>query len=155
MRRLILLSLLCAVPTLGRAQAQVDVDKHFDLLRADIRAQKVQIITQAMAFSVEEAAAFWPVYEKYQVEAKIVGDQRVALIKDYAANYDTMDDLKAKEMIERSFAIDEQRIALLKKYVPDFMKVLTAKRTARFLQVETQLNRMIDIQIASEIPLVK
>jgi len=78
----------------------------------------------------------------------------LALIKDYAEHFDSLDDAKARELTEKAINLETQRIDVLKKYVPQFGKVLSAKRVARFVQIETQINRLIDVQLASEIPLV-
>jgi hypothetical protein len=43
---------------------------------------------------------------------------------------------------------------LTKKYKDEMLKVLPAKTVARFLQVESRLNKLVDLTIASEIPLV-
>ena len=45
-----------------------------------------------------------------------MGDQKLAIIQDYAKNFMTMDDAKADELAQRVMALDEQRTALRKKY---------------------------------------
>jgi len=52
-----------------------------------------------MAFTDQESAAFWPIYRDYARDQQIIGDDRVQLIKDYAKNYDNVDDAKAKGMV--------------------------------------------------------
>jgi len=155
MKKLLGVLLFFLVGGFAFAQTATDTDKYVELMRADVRAQKVQILTKAMEFSVEESAAFWPVYDKYQQEFNKLGDQKVALIKDYAANFENLEDSKARELAERALGLEEMRVSLLKKYYPEFGKVLSGKKVARFLQVENQINRLIDLQIASGIPLVQ
>ncbi|HET6267400.1 MAG TPA: hypothetical protein VFG11_06745 [Acidobacteriota bacterium] len=158
MKKLLVL-LLIAAPLLAFGQTQTaptqeQIDKAMELTRSDVASQKVQVITKAMAFTPEESAKFWPVYNQYQEELKKIGDQRWTLIKDYADHYSTMDDKKAAQLTDQALDLEAQRVQLMKKYVPEFQKVLTPRRTARFIQVENQLNRLIDIQLASEIPLM-
>ena len=155
MKKVILALMLCAISGLVYAQTAEKADKYVELLRSDLQAEKVQLITNNMQFSVEESAAFWPVYNKYQADLKKIGDQRIALIKDYAEHYDVMTDVKAAELTGKALDLEAQRIDLIKKYVPEFSKVLTAKRVARFVQVENQINSLIDVQLAAGIPLVK
>lgn len=59
-------------------------EAYIELLRSDIRAKKVAIITEVMQFADAQARAFWPVYREYDLELSKIGDARVELIKDYA-----------------------------------------------------------------------
>jgi len=43
---------------------------------------------------------------------------------------------------------------LRQSYWPKFMKALGAKRAAKFYQVDNRLTMMVNIQLASEIPLI-
>jgi vacuolar-type H+-ATPase subunit D/Vma8 len=77
------------------------------------------------------------------------------LIKDYAQNYDNLTNEKAKELAREVFAIEKRRTKLKKKYFKRFEKALSAVIAAKFIQVENQINLLIDLQIASELPLIK
>ena len=57
------------------------------MLRADLRAQRKQIVAQNMNLTADEATKFWPIFEQYRKEAVKPNDERWAVIKDYAANY--------------------------------------------------------------------
>jgi hypothetical protein len=145
----------CAAQTASSANAKpADVDKLIELVRKDVRAEKSDIIAKTMALDAAQAASFWPVYKAYEAERQALGDQRLAVIVDLAEHFDTLNDAKAKGLLERSFAIEDQRLALEKKYKDDFLKVLPAKTVARFFQVESRLNNLINLKISSEIPLV-
>ena len=91
-------------------------ETYVELLRSDIRTQKVAIITEVMDFTDTQREAFWPVYREYEVELSKVGDARLALIKDYAKNFDEMTDVKAGKLIKSWFKLQEERTALKKKW---------------------------------------
>ena len=124
------------------------------MLRTDLTAQKASIIVSNMHFTEAETEAFWPVYRKYNKELDKVGDAKVAVIKDYAAHLDSIDDKKAKELTAKALKVEEQRLHVIKKYIGEFGKVLSAKQVARFFQLEMQMQRMVDLQVAAELPLV-
>jgi len=65
-----------------------------------------------------------------------LGDQKLAVIQDYAKNFMTMDDAKADELAQRVMALDEPRTALRKKYYEAMKKVLPTLLVVRFLQLE-------------------
>jgi len=126
-----------------------------ELMRSDLRTQKKAIITQAMHLSEEQADKFWPVYSEYEAGLTKLNDQRVQLIQDYAASYNSMTDKSAKDLIARSFKLQEARTSLLKKYVSKMGKAVDVKSAARWAQVEHAVDSAIDLQIASELPLLQ
>ena len=130
------------------------VDAYIELLKSDIRTQKVAVITEAMQFTDEESSAFWPVYRKYELELSEIMDDRIELIKDFFQNYDNLTDEKARELAKKVFALEKRRTKLKKKYFKRFEKALSATIAAKFIQVENQINLLIDLQIASELPLI-
>ena len=150
---LVLLSgFVCAQTADGSAKPLTDSD--IQLMRSDIQAGKNQIITATMQFSDAESKAFWPVYRDFARDQQVIGDERVQLIKDYAANYDSMDDSKAKDMVQRMINVEDKTLNLREDYWPKFMKALGAKRAAKFYQVDSRLSLLINLQLTSAIPLI-
>jgi len=159
MKKLLVVLLLLAPTAVssetGMSTPDAQLDAYVALLRTDLKAQRAAVIVSNMHFSDAETEAFWPVYNKYQKEQSKVGDEKVALIKDYVAHLDQLDNKKAKELTAKALAVEEQRLQIIKKYIGEFGKVLPAKQVARFFQLELQMQRMIDLQIAAELPLVQ
>jgi hypothetical protein len=107
-----------------------------------------------MNLTADEATKFWPIFDQYRQEAIKINDDRWALIKDYAANYNTMTDEQAQAYIKRSNAIDEQLMALRMKYVPLFEKVISPRKTALWFQIDRRIDLLINLQLSSSIPMV-
>jgi len=130
-------------------------DSDIQLMRSNIQADKNQIIADTMQFTDAESTAFWPIYRTYANDQQVIGDQRVQLIKDYALHYDSMDDAKAKDMVQRMINIEDESLNLREDYWPAFMKALGAKRAAKFYQVDNRLSLIINVQLSSSIPLIQ
>jgi hypothetical protein len=130
-------------------------DKDVQLLRQDIRSSKKQLVAANLTLTDAEATKFWPVYDQYAAEMAKLGDQKYALIKEYAQNFGTLTDAQAHSLIDRSLAVDEAIAKLRIKYVPIVGKVLPGTKTATFFQIDRRLGGLIDLQIASLIPLVQ
>ena len=129
------------------------VDSYIESIRADTRADKVAIITDAMQFNDQESKIFWPVYRKYEADLMKVNDQRVALIKSYADKFTTMTDADAKAMIEQSLDFESRRTDVKRKCAKELQKAgLSSLTVAKFIQLEHRLDLLIDVQIASELP---
>jgi hypothetical protein len=148
-------SLVSAQGQENQQQGNQQLDLYITMLRTDLTAQKAAIIVSNMHLTEAETEAFWPVYRKYNKELDKVGDAKVAVIKDYATHLDSIDDKKAKELTAKALKVEEQRLQVIKKYIGEFSKVLSAKQIARFFQLELQMQRMVDLQVAAELPLVE
>lgn len=130
--------------------ANANIDSYIESLRADLRADKVAIITTAMKFTDQESKVFWPVYRKYEADTTKVNDIRVNALKMYADKYMTMTDAEAKSLIDQSVNYQTQRAELRKKYAKEFQKAgLSAMTTAKFLQLEYRLDLLADLNIAA------
>ena len=137
------------------AQASNNVsDRDIEMLRADLRSQRKQITAENMTLTADEATKFWPIFDQYRREAIKANDERWAVIKNYAANYDTMTDAQAQDYIKRANTVDEQLLALRMKYVPLFEKVISAKKTALCYQIDRRIDLLINLQLSSVIPMV-
>ena len=148
MKKLLFVALLLVAST---AFAQ---DGYIELLRSDIRTEKIAIVTDVMQLSGEQSEQFWKVYKEYDHEMSKVNDLRIALIKDYAEHYEKMTDEKALEIIAKSSEFQDKRMDLRKKYFQEFLEVLPATKAARFMQLDHQISLLIDLQIAAELPLI-
>jgi Spy/CpxP family protein refolding chaperone len=129
-------------------------DQDIEMLRSDLRAQRKEITAQNMGLTADEATKFWPIFDQYRQEAIKSNDERWALIKEYAANYNTMTDAQAQDYIKRSTAIDQQLLALRMKYVPAFEKVISPKKTALWYQIDRRIDLLINLQLSTQIPMV-
>ncbi|MGB7751636.1 MAG: hypothetical protein WCF88_08795 [Candidatus Acidiferrales bacterium] len=138
----------------GTATQKKNVQAYIDLMRTNVRDQKAEIMGSVMELNAADAAKFWPIYSEYDVELAKVNDLRVANIKEYADNYSQMTDAKADELIQNAVSYRKQRAELLAKYYGRMKEALGAVEAARFAQIEDQLLLIIDLQIASSLPIV-
>jgi hypothetical protein len=138
----------------GDDAKQKNIQEYVNLLRADVRKEKTSIMGAVLELSPEEAAKFWPIYNQYDSELTKLNDLRVANIQEYARNYDQMTDSKADELIRNAFDYRKQRSELLSKYYGRVKESLGSVQAARFVQIEDQLLMIIDLQIASDLPVV-
>ena len=126
-----------------------------ELLRSDVRKETTAIITNNMNFSAEEAAAFWPVYKRYQDEIAKIGDKRLQMIKEYATSVDSLTDEQADQMATDWFNIQRSRIELLNNLYSNVSEALTPLKAMKVTQLESRFDLIIDMQIANELPMVE
>lgn len=134
---------------------QIASDQDIDLMRHDLRDKKQEIIARNLPLSEAEAEKFWPIYEHYTNDLKHINDEKYDLLRNYAQSFGNISNHDALIYIRRSLEIDQEVQALRSKYVPVVSQVLTGKGTAAFFQLDRRIGMMMDIQLASQIPLVE
>ena len=140
----------------------VDADSHdkninayIEALRHDVRNSKAQIMGAVMQLDSDEATKFWPVYKQFEGELTKIGDQVKTLVDDYVTNYTKMTPAIADGLATKLLTLESQRNQLKRKYYEKMKAATDAITAMRFLQVENQLERLIDLQIASQLPVIQ
>ena len=132
----------------------VEVEKDLALLRRDIRAEKKQIIAANLTLTENEAVKFWPVYDQFVAEMTKNNDEFYGLIKDYAANQKTITDAQASSMIKRWADIQLHIAQTRQKFIPLVEKTIPGRKAALFFQIDRRLWALLDLQVASQVPLL-
>lgn len=125
------------------------------LARADLKAEKTLIIAQNINFTADEAAEFWPLHSEYTVALNRLLDERLVILGDYVATYESMTDRQATDLAKRVFDLENKRVKLKRTWFKKFSKVVPAKKAAQFFQIENQLNAALDLQLAAALPLIR
>ena len=131
------------------------LDSDIQVLRSNIRADKTKLVSVNMKLTDAEAKVFWPVYQDYETDLAKLNDKKVELIKEYADTYDQMTDAEAKSLTERNLALEKQKLGLKELYFSRLTKVVSPKTAARFLQVDNRIDLLLNVQLASAIPMVE
>ena len=126
-----------------------------ELARSDLKTEKAVVLAQNLPLTEPEGAEFWPIQSEYETELTKLGDERLAIIREYAAHYDEMSDSDAKRLVKKQFALEQKKIDLQSKYFKKFSKVIPPKKAARFFQIERQINSAVDLRVAASLPLIK
>jgi len=148
-KTILLTLMLLVAPVLALA------DEALDLKKKIMFDQKRLVVMENMEFTEEEAAAFWPVYDKHQEELFQVNQRGAKLILAYASVFQTLTDEQAVKLVDEYYDIQDERIAVMKKMAVDVGKVLPGKKAFRYLQVEAKLSAIGRYELAKEIPLAR
>lgn len=131
------------------------MDDYLEVARDVLNTEKKAIIAEVMELNDAESAPFWEMYNEYNAELYKVYTKRVNIIKDFAANYETMTDEKADELWTSSMAYQSELLKLNKSYYKKFKKILPAGKAALYFQTENKIAAMINAELADGIPLIE
>ena len=151
MKFIVVLTLLLGFATFLWAQTYSEAE----MTKSLIENEKETIITEAMDFSETESQAFWPLYKDYKVELEEVFNRKVNLLYNYADNYGHITDENAIEMINELLDIQDKENKIRKAYLKRYLKILPARKVARFYQLENKMAAVINYDLAEIIPRVE
>jgi Spy/CpxP family protein refolding chaperone len=135
--------------------AEQQDDATVQQMREEHRSQRRKIVAANLPLTETEATKFWPLYDRYRNEMGTkIYDVRYALIKEYAQNYANMTEDQADTFITRWLSLDSDNAQIEERYVPEFEKVISRKKTAMFFQVDHRVTMMFDLKLVELIPLV-
>ncbi len=141
--------------TAATSSHDLNIQAYTQLLRSDLRKSRTQIMAQVMQLDAEQATAFWPIYKQFESDFKKIGDRGVSLVQTYTNNYDQMTNEVADRLATEALTIEQQRTDLKRQYYEKFKKALDPITAARFIQVENQLENLLSLQIASQLPVMQ
>jgi hypothetical protein len=147
---------IAAVLLLAGVSASVFADMNAQMAtdRAALQANKRALIMRAMALDDKSSSTFWPLYDQYQKAKQAINDKSLALIQDYAKNYQSMTDEKALEITNRWVAIQGELAKTREDFLKKFTAALPGRTVARFFQADNKLDTFVYADIAQQIPLI-
>jgi len=137
------------------ASAQDKPADNMEIVKEKIKSDKKLLVATNMQLTESEATAFWPIYESYQAELGKLRDREIKLIEKFAASYETMSDDVAKKLLDDSLSIDSDHQKLRQSYLAKFRGVLPDAKVARYYQIESKIDAVLEYELAKRIPLVR
>jgi len=142
-------------PTPAPAAAK-SADSNMQILLDKIKADKKLLVAANMNLTDVEGKAFWPIYDSYQKDLKVLNDRLKAAILAYADAYskNTLTDAQATQLTGEVLKIDQDEVAMRQKYATTLGPILSGKKASRYLQIENKIRAALRMEMADAIPLV-
>ena len=86
-----------------------------------------------------------------------VNERLQSLLQNYATEYqsNSLSDDKAKKLLDQWIVLDKHEANHRKTYAAKVLKVLPAKKAARYLQIENEARVLVKYDLAKTVPLVE
>ena len=129
--------------------------EEIDLLQAYYGLEKKVLTMEVIKIDdAEKRAAFWKLYEEYEVKRKEIGVKRIALIEEYISKFDTIEDVTIIKLIDESAKLKIENLNLITEYYDKISRVVSTKKGAQFYQLENYLFTVLSLQISDSLPFV-
>ena len=156
--RLLLAAILAVVVASADARAAdkapAAAQSEQSILLDTIRTNRKALVAVNLGLNEEEAAKFWPLYDKYQKELNANGDRVLAVVEDYSKSFKDLSDDKAGKLMDEYLAAEAERAQLRRNYLPEFQKILPGRTVARFYQIENKMDAVLRYELAGAIPVI-
>ena len=129
-----------------------NIDEYIKLLQENVGQERAQLMGAVLQPTPDEAAKFWPIYEEYQAELAKLNDSQMQNIRNYASEYAQLSDEKAEQLTNEDLNLRKQRGELLARTYERVKQSLGGVTAARFLQIESQLELLVDLQLDALLP---
>ena len=116
--------------------------------------EKAALVKEYMGLTPQQDSAFWPVYNKYENERLVLGQQRLALVDEYLKHVKNITEQGATAMVDKGVALEMKFKSLQKKYFSEMSKKIGPVKAAQFYQFENYINNVINLMIQENIPFV-
>jgi hypothetical protein len=129
---------LCLLMTTAGVHAQMKRP-----VKEKVDAIKIGFITERLDLTPEEAQAFWPVYNQYTDELDHLRKDRRENLMNARENFDSMSDGELEKAVDNEIAFRVNELEILKKYHPQFKKILPVKKVAKLYRAEEDFKRRL------------
>lgn len=149
----------CASHKKSHADAGFDdgVAEYLKTVRIDLVEGKTDLINDVMGLSGPDAEVFWEIYSEYEAEYFALGERRRELERELAERSwsGTLNDESAARLARAFLELRREMLELITRYHARISSELSPVRGAQFLQIEHRTGTVVDLIVASEMPLIR
>ena len=125
--------------------------------RVAMEAKKKVHIAKHMKLSGQQDKNFWAVYSNYERDMDDIYRRKFDLIVNFrrANEANQITDNLAAMMLDEFFSIENDKLFIKQKYIPEFRRVLPNRKVTLFYQIDNKLDAIVNHEIAMKINLLK
>jgi hypothetical protein len=145
--------LIASFLVIGFVQAQSNIEE-VQMFQSLFGAEKKAIVAEFIKLQSPAKETFWGLYDQYEADRKALGLTRIDLLKKYADNYATLDDVKINEIMKEMITLAGKNDKLIVTYYNKINKAVGAKPAAQFYQLEGYFLSSLRAAILEQIPFI-
>ncbi len=151
MKKIVLIALITALSSILLADSN---DPNI-FMKQNLREVKRELIAQNIKLNDSKMhTLFWTIYNEYEAATKKEYSIYLKKMNVYASNISNMTSELADDMVTESLRMKNIRLKLLERAYKKICSKITAVEAAKFYQIENRFGLMIDLQLASGLPMI-
>jgi hypothetical protein len=125
-----------------------------DLMQAAFGMDKKAVVADFVKPTAAQKDAFWKLYDEYETQRKALGKERIELLKQYAAQYQTMTALQADTWTKKVIELQKKTDNLIVTYYGKIKTISDGLVATQFYQIENYILTAIRMQILQKVPFI-
>jgi hypothetical protein len=148
-------SLIILVMTIAIFSYSQTNTEEIDFVRAAFGMQKKDIVANYVHPGELQKEAFWKLYDEYEAARKENAKKRIDLLRQYAQQYATMNDVQADAWTKQVIKLSATTDKLIATYYNKIKKVTSPIVATQFYQIEGYILTAIRMEILDRVPFVE
>ena len=116
--------------------------------------EKRTIYMKVMDLSPGDSVSFWPLYNEYEDDRKDLGTRRIKNMERFTGKYPAISAEELDEIAEEAIDIAEGFLEIQEDYYEKMKEATSTMTAAKFLQLESFLNSVIQSELAVRMPFI-
>ncbi|HET9368685.1 MAG TPA: hypothetical protein VFO19_00495 [Vicinamibacterales bacterium] len=138
----------------GSASNRTPIDIVLKAVREDLQSSRADIMAKNLTLTAEQAAKFWPMFQKYQQAQNAIMDEQLQIVQRYVETYATLDDASALALLNAHFDRDARMHTLRQEWLKEFQTILPTRVAVRAMQIDRRLGLMSQVELSARVPLL-
>jgi hypothetical protein len=126
-----------------------------DFFQAAFGMDKKSVVADFVKPSAAQKDAFWKLYDEYETQRKVLGKQRIELLKQYADQYLTMTSEQADVWTKKVIELQKKTDNLIVTYYGKVKAISDGIVATQFYQIENYILTAIRGQILENVPFLE
>jgi hypothetical protein len=147
--------LLIAVLFLASFAYSQSNKEEVDLMQAAFGMDKKAAVADFVKPSAAQKDAFWKLYDEYETKRKVLGKQRIALLEQYAGQYQTMTGEQADAWTKKVIDLQKKTDNLIVTYYDKVKLISDGVVATQFYQIENYILTAIRAEILEQVPFLQ
>ncbi|MDR1864221.1 MAG: hypothetical protein LBR08_01480 [Bacteroidales bacterium] len=108
-----------------------------------IQVERVAFFTEKIGLTVEEAQAFWPVYNEMDKKRTTLFEERAGIVRRFMREQDQLKGKEITTLLDRLVAIQRQESEITATYDARFRKILSDSKVMKLYAAEFQFRTFL------------
>ena len=161
MRRSLLLSFLLIPGVLAAQQAPVQQASTAAVPTVDdarlttaLSAERRRAFMVGMQLTPAQDTSFWPIFEKFEGERRVVSERMVRMVQQYAQAYPNVSEVQSWELVGGTAEAERELVAIRHKYAEEVKKKIGGRASLRFYMLDDYLTTAVRLGVLDDMPVV-
>lgn len=135
--------------------AQDALTEEIEIVQNLFGAEKRTIIEENINLDGVDSAAFWKIYDAYEIERKEIGKQKLELLHQYTTQKGAVTNMQAEELLKKSINLRSAEDSNIYKAVKKLKKATSPLVASQFYQIEHYISDGIRFSILDNIDFIQ